>query len=113
MNGKIFMVCWNRVEIKSSKPFRKLTSKQIDDAIKAEKEKRGDWSPLTTVEFPDMQTAAAWYNGVVEKLHFQLGHGAMYSICIEEAWIEMLTIDEDGEIIDSTMLAYDRARLCL
>lgn len=110
---KIFSVCWNTVEIKSSKPFRKMTSKQIDEAMRAEKERRGDFSPLTQIDFDDIGTAEAWYNRVVEKLNFRLGHGARYTMGIDEAWIDMITKDEDGDIIDSTTLCYDRARICL
>lgn len=113
MSMKKFSVCWNTVEIKSSTPFRKMTSEQIDKAIEDVKSKLGDWSPLTEVEFSDLRTAELYYHRITGKLNFRLSHGAQYTMGIDEAWMNVLTISDDGEIEDSTMIVYDRAHICM
>lgn len=93
---KKYIVCENTTELRSARPIRLENKQDMIDRINKANE-YADRTPLKEYEFTTEEEARAKFDELKTSLGCQEGHWALYTLTIDELYIEVYEVDEDGE----------------
>lgn len=94
---KKYVVCENTTELKSSRMIRLANKQDMIDQINKANE-YADRTPLKEYEFDTEEEARAKFEELKPSLGYLEGHWALHTLTIDELYIEVYEVDEDGEM---------------
>lgn len=92
-----YIVCENTVEIKSSKPLNIRNHDDFMERVLVEYERATDRTPLKEYGFDTEEEARAKFEELKKSIGYLFNHYALYTLTVDEVYIEVYEVDEDGD----------------
>ena len=95
---KRFTVCENYTQLKTAGAWRdEYSEEELDEMIRAEKERCRDYTPLHETTFDTYEEAKALYDEMKEHLNYRFLRYTLATLDIDEMWILVEEYDEECE----------------
>lgn len=91
-----FLVCENSIEIKSAKPLNIRNHEDFKFEICKALARSAERTPLKEYEFDSEEEARKKFEELKEHIGYRFGHYALYTLDVDELYIESYMADEDG-----------------